>query len=104
MSEDIPPGYKLEEGIAYGSRLPGLLEIKFHNPKKRNSITGAGQNKLGSLIEKAQNDTSIKVIFVHGGTNYTAGNDLTVFGQHADKSKEEQRAISSLNTEHYMVQ
>jgi hypothetical protein len=36
--EDLPPGYKLEHGIAFGMRVPGLFEIKFHTPKDRNAI------------------------------------------------------------------
>ena len=38
----LPEGYKLQDGIAFGSRLPGLLEIAFFNPKAQNAITGEG--------------------------------------------------------------
>lgn len=37
------PGFTLNHGIAFGSRAQGLLEIKFHNPKTKNSISAEGQ-------------------------------------------------------------
>ena len=40
MTEDLPPGYEIKEGLAFGSRVPGLLEIKFHYPQTKNAITG----------------------------------------------------------------
>lgn len=58
---------------------------------------------MARLIEKAQNDTSIKVIFIHGGKTYTSGNDLSVFLKYADATKEEQRDVSSTSTELYMT-
>ena len=35
-------GYQTKEGIAWGSRVPGLLEISFWNVKARNSFTKQG--------------------------------------------------------------
>ena len=103
MTEDLPPGFQVEEGIAWGSRAEGMLEIKFHMPKKLNTITGLGQRKLGNLVDAAQNDPNVKVIFVHGGTNYTAGNDLSAFITNADKSKEEIHDIMTYNTQFIMT-
>ena len=40
--EALPEGYKLEHGVAYGMRMPGLFEIKFHSPKNRNALTADG--------------------------------------------------------------
>ena len=102
MSEDIPNGYKLQHGIAWGSRKPGVLEIKFHTPKKRNVISGQAQMLLARLVEHAQNDTSIKVIFFHGGTFYTAGNDLSVFLESSGLSEDEMRLKSSEGLEFAM--
>ena len=99
----MPAGFQLEDGIAWGFRVPGLLEIKFHKPKKLNTITGNGQRKLGNLVEFAQDDPNVKVIFVHGGTNYTAGNDLSAFLENAGKSKEEIHDISTYNTQFIMT-
>ena len=53
MTEGLPPGFQVEEGIAWGSRAEGMLEIKFHMPKKKNSIKGPGQRKLLNLVEAA---------------------------------------------------
>ena len=38
VEQDLPAGFKLEEGIAYGYRQEGLFEIKFHRPKVRNAM------------------------------------------------------------------
>jgi len=43
MNTELPQGLKLEENIAYGMRTPGVLEIKFHNPKAKNSFSGIAQ-------------------------------------------------------------
>jgi hypothetical protein len=31
--------FKEETGLRYGSPIPGVLEIKFHNPKRKNAIS-----------------------------------------------------------------
>ena len=49
-SEDIPVGYKLEHGVAYGSRKAGVLEIKFHTPKRRNVISAEAQLLVARLV------------------------------------------------------
>ena len=36
--EPLHPAFKLESGIAYGMRLEGLFEIKFHNNVSFNFI------------------------------------------------------------------
>ena len=75
-SHDIPDGYTVKDHLVFGSRVPGLLEIKFHNPGKRNAITTASNLLLVNLLENAQKDESIKVIFLHGGLFYGAGTVL----------------------------
>ena len=37
MTFELPTGFRLEDGVAYGSRVPGLFEIKIHRPKFRNA-------------------------------------------------------------------
>ena len=74
--EGFPPGYKFDDGIVYGMRVEGLFEIKFHSPKDRNAITGMGQRRLGILINQASQDPAVKVILLHGGKYYGAGNNL----------------------------
>ena len=58
-------------------RVPGLLEIKYHNPKIRNAINGASQLRMSRLINEAQDNPDIKVILVHGGLFYSSGNDIS---------------------------
>jgi len=41
-AEILPAGFQVKEGIAWGSRVPHLLEIKFHNARRKNSTTGEG--------------------------------------------------------------
>lgn len=72
----LPQGYQEANGIAWGSRVPGLLEIKFNTPQNRNASTGEGQLTMAKLIQDAQNDKSIKVILLHGGSYYSSGNNL----------------------------
>ena len=75
--KDIPEGYTVKDCLAYGSRVPGLLEIKYHNPTKRNAANAECQLLMARLVEKAQTDESIKVIFIHGGLFYNSGNDIS---------------------------
>jgi len=49
----LPEGYKAKDGIAWGSRVEGLLEISLWNVKKKNSITGGGQQQIGKLVRAA---------------------------------------------------
>ena len=39
--QNIPAGLKHELGLIYGVRdtHPGIFEVKFHNPKKKNAIS-----------------------------------------------------------------
>ena len=76
-SSDIPEGYTVKDCLAYGSRVPGLLEIKYHNPTKRNAANAECQLLMARLVENAQTDTSIKVILIHGGLFYSSGNDIS---------------------------
>ena len=38
----LPPGFETKNGIAWGSRAPGILEISYWNIKRKNSVTGPG--------------------------------------------------------------
>ena len=76
MSSEIPAGYETKHGLCYGSRVEGVLEIKLHSPKKRNTLKKATYLLLNQLIVFAQTEDSVKVIFIHGGKFFTAGNDL----------------------------
>jgi hypothetical protein len=37
--EPLPTGYQCESGIAWGSRVPYLLEIKLNTPQFKNATT-----------------------------------------------------------------
>ena len=77
-AEALPPGYQLKHNIAWGHRVPGLLEIKYHDPKTKNASTLVMQRQIALLINEAQKDTSIKVILFHGGRYFSSGNNLSV--------------------------
>ena len=89
MAPTLPLGYKLEHGIAWGSREKGLLEISYFNHKRKNSVTGEGQMKMARLIEAAQSDVNIKVILIHGGLYYCSRNDLSALAQSGSMEEEE---------------
>lgn len=39
MVNKLPDGFQVADGIAWGSRMPGLFEIKYHNPKMKNAVS-----------------------------------------------------------------
>ena len=39
---------------------------------------------LAKLVDQAQQDSTVRVIFVHGGKNFTAGNNITEFKEWRD--------------------
>lgn len=75
--EPLPAGFELENGIAYGYRVPGLFEIKFH-AHNLNALTKEGQSTLAKLFTNANSDDKAKCVLLHGGKYYGAGNDLQV--------------------------
>lgn len=42
-----------------------------------NAANAESQLLMARLVEKAQGDESIKVIFIHGGLFYCSGNDIS---------------------------
>ena len=105
-SKDIPPGYTVKDCLAYGSRVPGLLEIKNHNPTKRNASNNESQLLLARLVQEAQTDSSIKVIFIHGGLFYSSGNDISILNLNQDNNldKMKKQEIFSYGLEYCLVQ
>lgn len=58
----------------------GILTITFNRPDKKNALTSAMYATLAEALEKAETDTSIRVIlFTGNGGAFTAGNDLQDF-------------------------
>lgn len=78
-SNDPPAGYVNECNLIYGKRKshPGLFEIKFHNPKRKNAIGTDPERRLGELVKQAGEDDEVKVILLHGGNYFSSGNDLS---------------------------
>ena len=100
----LPEGFQTKHGIAWGSRMPGLLEISYWALKKKNAVTGDGQLVMGRLIQAAQDDKNIKVIFIHGGLFYCSGNELKVLAEFGAMERDEMIDKASHGVEHLMVQ
>jgi len=103
MSQDIPPGYKLESQLIYGKSQshPGLFEIKFHNPKKKNAIGTPPEKLLTELVKQAEEDNDIKVILLHGGKYFSSGNDISLFIKSGDP--DEKKAAAKYGVQKVMV-
>ena len=100
----LPEGFKTKEGIAWGSRMPGLLEISYWNLKRKNALTGPGQLTMARLINAAQDDKDIKVIFIHGGLFYCSGNELKVLAEFGMLEGDDKINQASYGVEHLMHQ
>ena len=63
-------------------RADGVLAITLARPERRNAITVAMYAALADAIERAQEDSSIRLITLRGeGEDFTGGNDLGDFLQ-----------------------
>ena len=83
--DEVPNGLKLENCLVHGSRIAGLYEIKYHNPKRLNAIDLQCNFKMSELVNKASQDDSIKAVMIYGSKNmFSSGNDL----QASAKNKE----------------
>jgi len=80
VETEIPAGFKIENGVCYGSRVPGLFEIKIHRPKARNATDNACNMKMKDLWLAVSEDPNIKLVVIHGGKFFCAGNDLAALG------------------------
>ena len=70
-------------------------------PDKKNALTGEMYNAMSNAIEKAEADSSVRVVLLQGdGDSFTAGNDLSDFARrsHGESSDESpaQRFISTI--------
>jgi enoyl-CoA hydratase/carnithine racemase len=58
----------------------GVLTLTLNRPEKKNALTGAMYETLGSAIDAAAHDSEIRCIVLQGnGDSFTAGNDLSEF-------------------------
>jgi enoyl-CoA hydratase/carnithine racemase len=60
------------------------LEIKLHDPKKKNAFFEKTMSRLIDLLELANRVDRVKCIVLHGGEIFSAGNDVEAFqiGRH----------------------
>ena len=49
----LPEGYQSKDGLAWGSRAEGLLEIAYFAPQKKNAVIGATQMLMAKLVNEA---------------------------------------------------
>lgn len=57
-----------------------ILRIQLNRPRKKNALSPAMYDSLRAAIERADNDSSIRVITLSGsGDSFCAGNDLNTF-------------------------
>ena len=85
----LPEGFTVKDGIATGKRAPGVLEIVFFNPKKRNASNGQAHMVMADAINAAQVDEEVKVILIHGGFYFSSGNDISALAAGGSLSPEE---------------
>ena len=91
-SGEIPEGLKAVENVVFGMRRPGLLEIKFHSPKRNNPINMEQLELITNLVNEAQEDAKVKVILLHGGKYFTSGLDVSVFAPNNGMTPEQAMA------------
>ncbi len=71
--------FKKQNKLIYGLHPEGILEIKIHDPKKKNAFFLKTMIKFTELFTEANNDDKVKCIVVHGGQTFSAGNDVEAF-------------------------
>ena len=64
-----------------------ILRVQINRPQKKNALTPAMYDALREAIERADEESDIRVIFLTGsGDSFTAGNDLSSFLQEPESS------------------
>ena len=62
----------------------GIMTLTLRRPEKKNALTGAMYDALSEALERAEADTSVRVVLFQGdGDSFTAGNDLADFASQA---------------------
>ena len=57
----------------------GLLTLRLNRPEKKNALTKAMYTQLADAFRSAATDDAIRVVLIHGGNDFSAGNDLRDF-------------------------
>jgi len=81
----------------------GVMTLTLQRPDKKNALSGAMYDAMSDALEKAETDSSIRVVLFQGdGDSFTAGNDLSDFaarsrgGSAAQGPSPAQRFIANL--------
>ena len=78
MSGDRTKFHK-DRKLIYGLHPEGIFEIKIHDPKKKNAFFLKTMQKFAELFDYANKDDNVKCVVLHGGENFSAGNDVAAF-------------------------
>jgi len=57
----------------------GVLTLQLNRPEKKNALTKALYTELAEAFRAAAADDTIRVVLIHGGDDFSAGNDLKDF-------------------------
>lgn len=71
--------FKKEKKLIYGLHPEGILEIKIHDPKKKNAFFLQTMVQFQKVFQLANEDDRVKCIVLHGGEDFSAGNDIEAF-------------------------
>jgi len=66
-----------------------LLTIRLNRPEKKNALTRAIYHAMADALNAAAHDESVRVVILAGGTDFTAGNDITDFAAAGDRPASE---------------
>lgn len=73
----------------------GVLLVGINRPDKRNALTVAMYAELGDALERAETDSTVRVVLLHGHeTAFCAGNDLADFRDRPPAVPGEERPVS----------
>jgi enoyl-CoA hydratase/carnithine racemase len=68
----------------------GILILTLQRPDKKNALTGAMYDALSDALDRAEGDSTIKVVLFQGdGDSFTSGNDLADFAAQSSSKGEE---------------
>jgi enoyl-CoA hydratase/carnithine racemase len=71
-----------------------VVRIAINRPEKKNALTADMYTSLADAVEKAERDSSVRVLVLHGkGDAFTAGNDLQDFLQKPWKGQDMPPAV-----------
>ncbi|MEQ6901039.1 enoyl-CoA hydratase-related protein [Nocardioides sp. YIM 152588] len=82
MSADTPSDAPAEDLLIHRDRIgPGVLEVTFNRPKRRNAFTTAMYQQMRDLWGAVAADRSVRVVVLRGagGQAFAAGNEISDF-------------------------